>query len=108
MQTFSKIMPSSKEAMQFFEDIPYSTYFKIYVDEDTVPSGMFITHFMEEGDEIDTDFNADAVISGLQQFMPDANNLNSEGVIYEFDKPRKLCFYIKDVTTPFKIYIETE
>ncbi len=107
MKTYSKMMMSDKTAMRYFSEIPASTHFKLYI-KDAVPSGMFITHFVDEEDLVDTSFDPTAVIQALEEFMPNANNLDSEGIEYSFDTPKKLYFYIKDVGTPFKIYIDAE
>ena len=106
VKTFSKVIASEKEAKQYFNDT-VGTRIKLYTDEGVESSGMCITHFTspdETAEFNDVDENIDA----LQEFMPDANIINHDGMEYIFDEPMRLNFYIKNVEHPFKLYVEVE
>ena len=69
MKTYSKMMLSDLTAMQYFENVPASKYFKIYTSEGVVSTGMCITHFENENEESEAEFQADEKFDrGLKAF----------------------------------------
>lgn len=108
MKTYSKMILSDLTAIQYFENVPASKYFKIYTAEDVVSTGMCITHFENANEESEAEFQADENIDALMEFMPQANQINHEGMIFSFDEPMKLNFYIKNVKTPFKVFVDVD
>ena len=103
---YSKVVPSTEQAIKIFEDVPMSTYFKIYTDKGIQSNGKCLTVFMDEL-FMEKNFDANTEIDALYRFDSKANIINETGLEYVFDEPKKLYFYIKNVFSPFNIYIDT-
>jgi len=103
----TKVVQSTNKAEKVFDDIPMSTYFKIYTDEGIESNGMCLTVFMDEL-FMEKNFNVDTEIDALKKFNSKANIINEYGLEYEFDEPKKLYFYVKDVEHPFTVHVKTE
>jgi len=103
---YSALIFSTDETNQYFQNVPVGKNFKLYTEKGYESSGMCITHFTEVGANEDLNFDAGANIDALQEFMPNANKINSEGIDYSFEQDMKLNFFIKNVVHPFRLYVE--
>jgi len=105
MKKYEKVILSSGKVVQYFADVPMGKKFKIYSDV-----GMSTMHcyIVFEKDNVDIeDFNAEKQIDAFDN-LGGGNVINSNGIEFNFNEPKKLYFFIRNIDKPIKIHVEVE
>lgn len=108
IKTYTEDAKVTDDCNVYFDTIPASTKFKIYLDSGREYRGNFLTFFVDETEK-DVPNRVDAV--GLIEDLQDQfkiNILNEYGMEYDFDTKKKLYMFLRGAKNTFKIHVDIE